>query len=142
MRMTTLLFTLLAHLPALAASPVTGEQITDLATDFVTARLTDARLLLRGPDLQMPEPPPGLDCMELYNQRQRLINERLNRRVTFWDDPRTRAAIAIGTIWTPAFYTVPYLGLGGHLRTQRSVNHQTEIDASRIASAQLRCFER
>jgi hypothetical protein len=112
------------------------------AERFARDRLGDAHDLLVGPERPAAMSPTDLDCRALYARRVALIQDRLDYRPTFWDDPRNRTSVFLGATWTPAFYYLGYSALAGYTQANTGPQRQAEIDALRSASARQRCFER
>ena len=111
------------------------------AEQFARDRFRDARNFLLGPARPAAASPTTLDCRTLYTQRVALTRDRLDYRVNFWDDPRNRAAVFIGSAWSGAFYYLPYSALAAYSSSIPGPQTQAEIDALRAASARQRCFE-
>ena len=90
------------------AAPSTTEIYRQKAEQFARNRFDDARNFLIGPARPEAASPTHMDCRALYTQRVALIRDRLDYRANFWDDPRNRAAVFIGSAWSGAFYYLPY----------------------------------
>ena len=83
-----------------------------------------------------------LSCAELYRMRTELLRQSYDYVPAYLDDPRNVAALAIGTIATPAFYYLPYTGVQSYLRGRRAIAADAELTALREASAAKDCFVR
>ncbi|MGE0483691.1 MAG: hypothetical protein AB7Q81_06100 [Gammaproteobacteria bacterium] len=133
--LTLLLLTLDGH----AGTPLlTAEQ----ARAFARARVADARDLLLGPGTVQLPAVDTRDCAALYTRRLALFDAALDRAPMFWDEPRHVAAVVIGTIWTPAFYYLPYRAVAASTAARGRHEDQDELAALRRAAAEARCFER
>jgi hypothetical protein len=139
MRALLALMLFLSALDGHAGTPLlTAEQ----ARAFARARTADARDLLLGPGtVQLPEV-AAQDCAALYARRLALIDAGLDRAPAFWDEPRHVAAVVIGTVWTPAFYYLPYRAVAATVAERGRYEDQDELAALRRAAAEARCFER
>jgi hypothetical protein len=118
-------------------------QASAAGTQFVRERVDDGRYLLFGP--HAPTPPSvraGQSCAELYAQRLRLMQTQNDYTPPYTDDPRNRAAIFIGTIFTPAFSFLAFTGIQAYTAKKHEIQTQAEIDALRHASAQQQCYVR
>lgn len=114
------------------------------AEQFARNRAGEAHDLLVGPP---PRPaveiPRDLDCQALYRRRVALMQEQaLTNKGPFWDDPRNRASMYIGTVWTPAFAYLPVRAITDFYTAEHAPQRQAEVDALRDQSASQRCFER
>ena len=135
---------------ALLAGPASAEILTSSslaiyrqkAEQFARNRYQDARSLLLGPKRPSAISPTSESCGALYARRVALIKDQLDYRATFWDDPRNRAVVFIGSAWSGAFYYLPYSALAEYSEAITGPQTQAEIDALRAASARQRCFER
>lgn len=115
------------------------------AVVFAQDRARDALRLLEGPQPPAPRTAPrDLSCTELYERRVTLMRQTRDYRPGYWDDPRNKAAIFIGTIYNPAFYFLAYSGITEYLETARGTadDIRTELDSLRYASAYKQCFVR
>jgi hypothetical protein len=83
-----------------------------------------------------------LSCDDLYRMRTELLRRTYHYVPPYLDDPRNVAAIAVGTIVTPAFYYLPYTAVQGYLRGRQAVAVDAELSALRQASATKDCFSR
>ena len=139
----TLLLSFVATVAAVeTAAPSSMSIYRERAERFARDRVRDAHDLLVGPKRPSAMSPMDLDCRELYARRVGLIQERLDYRSTFWDDPRNGTSVFLGAIWTPAFYYLAYNALATYTEANAGPQRQAEIDALRVASARQRCFER
>lgn len=121
----------------------TAPEIARQGEQFAYDRLQDGRRMLLGPHPVTPPPlAAGLSCEDLYVRRMALMRGQLDPAPPYTDDPRNRAAVLIGTIWTPGFYYLAFSGIQAYVDAQRKPAVQAEIDALRYASAAQRCFER
>jgi len=135
--MPSILLALLLALPIGAAA--TG---VDAVHGFARARLADTEALLLGPALPaLPAVPPA-DCQALYERRLALMRAELDPAPAFLDEPRHLAAVFIGTMWTPAFYYLPYRAVATTAGHARRGDGAAELEALRRAAAAQRCFER
>lgn len=114
------------------------------AERFARNRATEAHDLLVGPPPRPAvEVPRDLDCQALYRRRVALMQEQaFANKGPFWDDPRNRAAMYIGTAWTPAFAYLPVRAITDFYTAEHAPQRQAEVDALRDQSASQRCFER
>lgn len=128
----------IATLPGTLAAQTTMQT---QARDFAAHRVQDGRRLLLGPQPAGPLPVPvGQSCTELYAQRVALMQAQADYTPRFTDDPRNRAAVFIGTIFTPAFYYLAYSGVTEYLESGTRVDREAQLDALRQASAAQQCF--
>ncbi len=110
---------------------------------FAAARVEDTRSLLFGHATPGPTPlPAGLTCAELYERRLALMRTQLDYRPPYSDDPRNKAAFAIGTMWTPGFYFLPFSAVQDYLDSDRKTNAENELDQLRHAAAMQQCYVR
>jgi len=113
------------------------------AEAFARERARDGQRLLLGPSAPATTPvPAGLSCAELYERRVALMQQQLDYRPAYTDDPRNQAAVFIGTIFTPAFYFLPFSGIQDYVQSDRKVRLEREIDTLRYAAAAQQCFVR
>lgn len=113
------------------------------AGTFVRERVDDGRHMLLGPTAPVVTPPaPELDCSVLYARRIALMQQQLDYRPAWSDDPRNQAAVFIGTIFTPAFYFLPFSGIQDYVDGDRKPRAEREIDALRAAAAARQCYVR
>jgi hypothetical protein len=113
------------------------------AAEFAAARVEDSRSLLFGPAIpEAGAPPTGLSCAELYERRLALMRTQLDSRPAYSDDPRNKAAFAIGTMWTPGFYFLPFSAVQDYLDSDRKTNAEHELDQLRHAAAKQQCYVR
>lgn len=113
------------------------------AEAFARDRAADGRRLVLGPTAPQVTPPPAtLTCTELYERRVALMQQQLDYRPAYTDDPRNQAAVFIGTIATPAFYFLPFSGIQDYVDADRKVRTERELDALRYASATRQCYVR
>lgn len=135
---------LLALSAATASAAATDRETRRAATAaFVHDRAAEARHLLLGP--ARPAPPavlPGQDCATLYARRLALMRTQYDYKPAYTDDPRNRAAVFIGTIFTPAFYYLAFTGIQSYTEHAHDAQTQAEIDALRYASALRQCYVR
>ncbi|MGR8918177.1 MAG: hypothetical protein ACU85V_01060 [Gammaproteobacteria bacterium] len=117
---------------------VTEEQLRRFGHD----RVEDARELLLGPTPPQAAAVDSRDCFELYRRKTELMRARLDHEPKFFDEPRHVAAVFTGTIWTPAFYYLPYRAVAATAAAPRRGQVTADLDALRRASAAARCFER
>lgn len=90
----------------------TPQQARKDVEQFTHHRIGDVRRLVLGPyQPQIAPVPPAQSCRDLYAQRLPLMQAQNDYRPGFTDDPRNRAAIFIGTIFTPAFYYLAFTGV-------------------------------
>ncbi|MCB1748774.1 MAG: hypothetical protein H6977_02995 [Gammaproteobacteria bacterium] len=130
---------LLFALPGHADTPVlTAAQ----AKAFARARLADAGDLLTGPGRPQLPSVAEQDCAALYERRLALFHAGLDRAPAFWDEPRHVAAVVIGTMWTPAFYFLPYRAVAATTAERGRHAELDELTALRRAAARAHCFER
>ena len=125
-----------------ADDPLLPTLSAEQARTFARARLADAHALLLGPSQPTPPPVTNYDCHALYARRLELMRDGLDYRLPYWDDPRHVAAVFVGTLWTPAFYYLPYRAVAGTAADARRDRRTAELDQLRYASAAQRCFER
>lgn len=139
------LLLLLCGSPLASAQPVwpTAPELARHAEQFAYDRLQDGRRMVLGPHpVTPPSVPAGTSCEELYLRRVALMRGQVDAAPPYTDDPRNRAAVLIGTLWTPGFYYLAFSGIQAYVDAQRKPEAQAEIDALRDASAAQRCFER
>jgi len=111
------------------------------AAAFAAARVEDTRTLLFGPTAPAAGVlPEGLSCAELYERRLALMRTQLDYRPPYSDDPRNKAAFAIGTMWTPGFYFLPFSAVQDYLDSDRKVQAESELDQLRHAAALQQCY--
>jgi len=84
----------------------------------------------------------ALDCAMLYERRLALYHEHVDTNPAFTDDPRNKAAIFIGTIFTPAFLYLPYSAIMAYRAENARIERVSRIDALAHASAQHDCFQK
>lgn len=84
----------------------------------------------------------ALDCAMLYERRLALYRENLDMNPAFTDDPRTRAAVFIGTVFTPAFLYLPYAAVMDYRTENARIERIGRIDALAYASSAQDCFLR
>ena len=137
---------LLCHTHAGAADPASPAFRIDRAQveQFARERAGEARDLLFGPPRQSAVTvPTGLDCNLLYQRRVTLMQQQASSsRPAFWDDPRNRASLLIGTVWTPALAYLPLRAVTDFYTAEHAPRDQFELDALRTQAAAQRCFER
>ena len=109
---------------------------------FVEERVRDARELLLGPTRPEVIEQTGSGCATLYARRLQLLRGNLEPNKNFASDPRHAAAAFVGTIWTPAFYYLPFRAVAETARGRHRRQAAAELDQLRAASAAARCFER
>ncbi|MEM7467465.1 MAG: hypothetical protein AAF387_11335 [Pseudomonadota bacterium] len=113
----------------------------DPVAEFAHDRVQDLKLLILGPNGQ---PPPHIaphqTCEQLYQRRLAVLPQTLNYKPDYWDDPRNRVAVFLGTMFSPAFYFLGYSGVSNYIDSARQIDPRIELDALRYASAQQRCF--
>ncbi len=110
------------------------------AAAFARARLDDGRRLLLGPPAPTPSPAtPELDCAALYTRRVALMQDQLDYRPAWSDDPRNQSAVFIGAVFTPGFYFLPFSGIQDYLDRDRKVRIERELDVLRAAAAARHC---
>jgi len=113
------------------------------AAAFAGARVEDTRSLLFGHAKPEATPlPAGLSCAELYERRLALMRTQLDYRPPYSDDPRNKAAFAIGTMWTPGFYFLPFSAVQDYLDSDRKTDAENELDQLRHAAAMQQCYVR
>ncbi len=113
------------------------EQLQEFARD----RYQDTRDILLGPRLSPNSGAAiGLSCHELYERRVALWRATQDYAPKYFDDPRNKAAVILGSIFTPAYYYLPYSALSSYLKSVRKGRHYAEIETLRDASAQQDCF--
>lgn len=128
-----------------ATRPVwpTPVQVREDAEQFTYDRLGDGRRLLIGPSPPSSAPVPSAQsCRDLYTQRLAIMRTQYDYKPAFTDDPRNRAAIFIGTIFTPAFYYLAFSGIQAYGEANDEAQSQSQLDALRYASAQQQCYVR
>ncbi|MGD9600957.1 MAG: hypothetical protein AB7O21_07315 [Gammaproteobacteria bacterium] len=133
----------LAAVPPASARPVwpTPEQVSARSEQFVYDRLGDGQRMLLGPAApRAVTVPPGQSCAALYERRVALLRAQYDYKPAYTDDPRNRAAVFIGTIFTPAFYYLAFSGVQAYNDAAGGADVQAEIDALRYASAAQQCF--
>ena len=141
MKLSMLLWLLLAG-TAVQAQP-DWPVVQARAEAFARDRAADGQRLLLGPTAPQVTPPPAtLTCSELYAQRVALMRTQLDYRPPYTDDPRNRAAVFIGTIFTPGFYFLPFSAIQDYVGADRNVRTEQELDALRYASAAQQCYVR
>lgn len=119
----------------------TPNQVRADAEQFTYDRLSDGRRLLFGPYPPHVAPvPPAQTCADLYAQRLQLMQTQYDYKPGFTDDPRNRAAVFIGTIFTPAFYFLAFSGIQAYGDANDEAQTQSQLDTLRYASAQQQCF--
>lgn len=96
--------------------------------------------LLGGPQHRAYIDHRALDCEMLYERRLALYRENLDMNPAFTDDPRTRAAVFIGTVFTPAFLYVPYAAVMDYRAENARIERTGRIDALAYASSARDCF--
>jgi hypothetical protein len=120
-----------------------GESLNAQVNDFVVDRYHDGQRLIEGPTVATPPViEPNQSCAALYQRRLVLLQQMHDYKPAYWDDPRNQAAVFLGAIWTPAFYFLGYSAITAQLDKLNEIDPQTELDALRHVSAQLRCFEK
>ena len=113
------------------------------AQAFAADRARDGQRLLLGPRAPAVVPPPAtLGCAELYARRVALMQQQLDYRPAYTDDPRNQAAVFIGTMFTPAFYFLPFSAIQDYVGADRKVRTERELDALRYAAAAQQCYVR
>ncbi|MEX2481843.1 MAG: hypothetical protein WD928_13380 [Gammaproteobacteria bacterium] len=137
-----LLLGCLSCTPAVLADPVLPTLSAEQARAFTRGRIADGYELLFGPSRPAPLAPSTLDCQALYARRLELMRAGLDYRAQYWDDPRHAAAIFVGTLWTPAFYYLPYRAVAATAAAARRHGVDAELDQLRHAAASRRCFDR
>jgi len=141
MRIPTLLMLTLA-VSAVQAQP-DWPVVQARAKAFARDRAADGQRLLLGPTAPPVTPPPAaLSCSELYERRVALMRTQLDYQPPYTDDPRNRAAVFIGTIFTPGFYFLPFSAIQDYVGADRKVRTEHELDALRYASAAQQCYVR
>jgi len=119
----------------------TPQQVQTGAEQFVYDRLGDGRHMIFGPAApQVPPVDPARTCADLYTERLRLLQAQYHYKPAYTDDPRNRAAVFIGTIFTPAFYYLAFSGIQAYNEAADDAAIQGRIDALRYASAEQMCF--
>lgn len=96
--------------------------------------------LLSGAELPPPADLTALDCEALYERRLALYRQNLTTKPDLLDDPRTQAAMFIGTIWTPAFLYLPYAAAERYLDQIERIERTAEINDLAYASSAQDCF--
>lgn len=109
---------------------------------FARARAADTYELLMGPSTRQPQLEPVNDCRALYQQRMALQRNLHNGKASFYDEPRHAGAVFIGTVWTPAFYYLPFRAVAALASAGQAEQRLADLDHLRRAAAQQRCFER
>ncbi len=128
---------------ASVAEPVwpTWPEVRQDTEQFAYDRIGDGRRMLLGAyPPRVRTPPPGQSCAELYQQRVKLIQQEYDYRPGFTDDPRNRAAVFIGSIFTPGFYFLAFSGIQNYNDVTNNAETQARLDALRYASAEQQCF--
>jgi hypothetical protein len=121
----------------------TAPELARRGEQFAYDRLQDGRRLLLGPQpVTPPTLPASQSCEDLYLRRLALMRGQVDYKPPYTDDPRNRAAVFIGALWTPGFYYLAFSGIQAYVDAQRKPEAQAEIDALRSASAAQRCFVR
>lgn len=121
----------------------TWPQVQRDTEQFVYDRIGDGQRLVLGPHAPSVAPvPPDQTCADLYAQRVALMQTQYDYKPAFTDDPRNRAAIFIGTIFTPAFYYLAFSGIQAYTEATDDAATQAQLDALRYASATQQCFVR
>ena len=116
---------------------------SDPVAEFAQRRLNDLKKLIKGPNGQpAPHIEPFQTCQQLYYRRLEILPRTLNYKPDYWDDPRNRVAVFLGTMFAPAFYFLGYTGVSAYLDAANQIDPRIELDALRHASAQQRCFLR
>lgn len=119
----------------------TPNQVREDAEQFAYDRIGDGRRLLLGPSApRVPPVSPQATCADLYAERLRLMQSQLDYKPAYTDDPRNRAAVFIGTIFTPAFYYLAFSGIQAYGEANDGAAAQGRLDALRYASAAQQCF--
>lgn len=137
------LFLLLLLATAAAQAQPDWPTVQAHAEAFARDRARDGRRLLLGPTAPQVAPAPqDLSCSELYERRVALMRTQYDYRPPYTDDPRNRAAVFIGTIFTPGFYFLPFSAIQDYAGEDRRVRTERELDELRYASAARRCFVR
>ncbi len=113
------------------------------ATEFAWDSYDAARDMVEGP--RRPETPAliqlvDMSCDQLYYRRLALLPDTLDYAPAYYDDPRNKAAVVIGTIITQGYYYLGYSMFTGYRDQQRKVSVEAELDALRAASAYKQCF--
>ncbi len=121
----------------------TPVQVREDAEQFAYDRISDGRRLVLGPYPPRVAPvPPAQNCRDLYAQRLALMQTQYDYKPKFTDDPRNRAAVFIGTIFTPAFYYLAFSGIQAYGDATFDAQNQSHLDALRYASAEQQCYVR
>lgn len=108
---------------------------------FGERRLDDIKNLIGGPNGHpAPHIAPHQTCQQLYRRRLQLLPQTLDYKPAYWDDPRNKVAVFLGTVFAPAFYFLTYSAFSSYLDEARQIDPRIELDALRQASAQQRCF--
>lgn len=128
--------------PTSTQAQATHAAITiDPVLQFAQQRIQDIKKLIGGPNGRpAPVIAPYQSCQQLYARRLQLLPQTLDYKPAYWDDPRNRVAVFLGTMFAPAFYFLSYTGISSYLDAARQIDPRIELDALRHASAQQRCF--
>jgi hypothetical protein len=119
----------------------TPNQVQENTEQFAYDRLADGRRLLFGPYPPRVAPvPPAQTCAELYAERVQLMRAQVDYKPAYTDDPRNRAAVFIGTLFTPGFYYLAFTGVQAYLDATDDASAQSRLDALRYASAEQQCY--
>ncbi|MGH8598437.1 MAG: hypothetical protein ACREXT_17430 [Gammaproteobacteria bacterium] len=121
----------------------TWPQVQRDTEQFVYDRIGDGHRLILGPHAPHTAPvAPHQTCEALYAQRLALMQTQYDYKPAYTDDPRNRAAIFIGTIFTPAFYFLAFSGIQAYGEANDDAATHAQLDTLRYASAQQQCFVR
>lgn len=143
MRITiSLVLSLLIGAPPVSAWD--GSAMVQQAGEFALDKAREVRDLAVGPlhpgEPARPDPLP--DCAAIYARRLTLLRQQLDYKPALTSDPQYGAAAFVGTMWTPAFYYLPYRAVSSLQDQWKDARPQAELDMLRHLSAQQRCFER
>ena len=100
----------------------------------------EAMTLLGGPQQRPFIDHRALDCEMLYERRLALYRENLDMNPAFTDDPRTRAAVFLGTVFTPAFAYLPFAAVMDYRAENARIERVGRLDALAYASSAQDCF--
>lgn len=87
-------------------------------------------------------PDEAKSCTELYSEFRRLYQHTYARQNSFWDNPLTTVAAAVGTVFPPAYLAWGYSAYEEFVGQRKEASAQARMATLSEASARKQCFVR